>query len=195
MHTTDCFEALDSYCVSLIHLKACRLIGNYGYTKSDKDDIEQELALHLRHSLPRYNPALGTLKTFVNCVLGNKIRSMIREHVTYLYDSRMNGPSLSDPVAQESGERLNRVDIIDSDDYLIRMGKISRRECELIELRIDVERVVSRLPANLQELCEQLGRQSIAEVSRDTGWSRGKIYDMKQVLLDAFIEGGLDEWV
>lgn len=195
MHTTNCFEALDSYCVSLIQLKASRLVGNYGYTKSDKDDIEQELALHLRQNLPRYNQSRGTLKTFVSCVLGNKIRSMIREHVTDQYDSRKNGPSLSDPVAQESGERLNRVDIIDSDDYLIRMGKISRRECELVELRIDVERVVSRLPANLQELCVQLGRQSIAEVSRDTGWSRGKIYDMKQVLLDAFIEGGLDEWV
>jgi len=42
----------DEYVARLVRIKARQLVGRYGFTESDREDIEQELTLHLLEGVP-----------------------------------------------------------------------------------------------------------------------------------------------
>src|SRR5262245_46018624 len=60
---------LTDYAKTFIRLKARRLIGHYGFTQSDRDDIERELMLDLLARLVHFDTEKGRLVTFVRVVV------------------------------------------------------------------------------------------------------------------------------
>ncbi|MHB1459470.1 MAG: sigma-70 family RNA polymerase sigma factor, partial [Armatimonadota bacterium] len=67
---------LNDQVINLIKHKAWSLIGNIGFTKSDRDDIEQELALDLIRRLHRFDSDRSQLATFAAHILDKKIASI-----------------------------------------------------------------------------------------------------------------------
>jgi len=195
MFDTNPFEGLDDYAVNLIRYKTRRLIGQAGYTRSDQEDIEQDLSLHLRQQLPKYNPRKGALKTFINTVLDNKIRTMVATRTTSQFDFRQHGFSLDETIETETGDRVSRGEAIDSEGYLMVTGRINRRALDTLEMRIDVQCAVSLLPADLQTLCARLQERTIVDIAREDGVSRHKIDELRRRMAFLFLEHGLDEYV
>jgi len=60
-----------------IRVAARDLVGRHGYTRSDLDDIVQDLALHVLERLGEYDPGRGAWSTFLKRVLRNKISHLI----------------------------------------------------------------------------------------------------------------------
>ena len=195
MHLTDGFEGLDDYCINLIRYKTRRLIGQVGYTKSDQEDIEQELSLHLRRQLPKYNPRKGTIKTFINTVLDNKIRTMVSSRLTSQFDFRQHDYSLDETIETEIGDRVSHGEAIDTEEYLMATGRINRRTLDTVELRIDVQCAISLLPTYLQDLCVRLQTQTIVDIARKDRVSRHKIDELRRRVALLFLEHGLDEYL
>jgi len=195
MQHTNPFEGLDDYAVNLIRYKTRRLIGQAGYTRSDQEDIEQDLSLHLRQQLPKYNPRKGTLKTFINTVLDNKIRAMVAARTTSQFDFRQHDFSLDETIETETGDGVSRGDAIDSEEYLMLTGRINRKAFDTLEMRIDVQCAVSLLPADLQTLCARLQERTIVDIAREDGVSRHKIDELRRRIAFLFLEHGLDEYV
>jgi RNA polymerase sigma-70 factor (ECF subfamily) len=195
MHHTNPFEGLDDYAVNLIRYKTRRLIGQAGYTRSDTEDIEQDLSLHLRQQLPKYNPRKGTLKTFINTVLDNKIRTMVAARTTSQFDFRQHDFSLDETIETETGDRVSRGEAIDSEEYLMVTGRLNRKAFDGVEMRIDVQCAVSLLPADLQTLCARLQERTIVDIAREDGVSRHKIDELRRRIAFLFLEHGLDDCV
>ena len=65
-----------------IRVAAQGLVGRYGYTRSDLEDIVQDLALHVLERLGEYDPGRGAWSTFLKRVVRNKIGHLI-EHRTF----------------------------------------------------------------------------------------------------------------
>ena len=195
MQHTNPFEGLDDYAVNLIRYKTRRLIGQAGYTRSDQEDIEQDLSLHLRQQLPKYNPRKGTLKTFINTVLDNKIRAMVAARTTSQFDFRQHDFSLDETIETETGDRVSRGEAVDSEEYLMLTGRINRKAFDTLEMRIDVQCAVSLLPADLQTLCARLQERTIVDIAREDGVSRHKIDELRRRIAFLFLEHGLDEYV
>lgn len=195
MQPTNGFEALDDYSIGLIRYKTRRLIGQAGYTKSDQEDIEQDLSLHLRRQLPKYNPRKGTRKTFVNTVLDNKIRTMVSGRLTSQFDFRQHDHSLDEMIETSVGDMVPRGEAIDAEEYLMAVGRLNRRALDLVELRIDVRHAVSLLPEDLQNMCARLQQQTIVEIARDDGVSRHKVDEYRRRIAFLFLEQGLDEYL
>ncbi|MHB1000794.1 MAG: sigma factor [Armatimonadota bacterium] len=195
MQTTNPFEWLDSYSISLIKYKTRKLIGQAGYTWSHIEDIEADLAIHLWQHLPQYDPSKGSIKTFINFVLDNKIRTMVRTRVSARYDVRMHDSSLDESVTSETGETIFRGEAIDAEDYLMSIGSLSRTALELAELRVDIHRIVSQLPQDMQDLCMQLSLENIRNASATTGIPRHKVYELIKRLRYLFDEDGLGEYL
>ncbi|MBI2842678.1 MAG: hypothetical protein HYX78_04700 [Armatimonadetes bacterium] len=195
MHHTNPFEGLNDYATNLIRYKTRRLIGQAGYTRSDQEDIEQDLSLHLRQQLPKHNPRKGTLKTFINTVLDNKIRTMVSARLTSQFDFRQHDCSLDETIETETGDRVSRGEAIDAEGYLMATGRISRRAFDILEMRIDVQCAVSLLPADLQNLCVRLQERTIVDIAREDGVSRHKIDELRRRIAFLFLEHGLDEYV
>lgn len=189
------YDGIDPYAVKLIKFKARRLIGQAGFTASDRDDLEQELILDLLRRLPKYNPKRAQLNTFIARVVEHKIATLIEARKAGIRDYRRCPFSLNDRFEDEEGRSVERVDTFDQEDYLLRTGAQSRPADELSALTTDVAAVLEGLPPELRELCHRLQAESVTEISRDTGVPRGTIYESIKKLREIFEDAGLKDYL
>jgi RNA polymerase sigma-70 factor (ECF subfamily) len=192
------YEGIDEYAVQLIKYKARQLVGRVGFTESDRDDLEQELMLDLLRRLPKFNPDRAQRNTFIARVVDHKIATIIEARKAGLRDYRLCRCSLDDRFEYgeyEDGFCIERMEIIDQEDYLMRTGKISRRPSELRDLSIDVRQAIEKLPPELLELCRRLDTDTVTEISRDTGIPRGTIYESIKKLRAIFEDAGLKDYL
>jgi len=189
-------DGIDEYAVWLIKHKAQRLIGRVGLTESDREDVEQELALDLLSRLPEYDATRGLRSAFVGQIINHKVAQLIRDRRRKKRDCRCRACSLDDPPEQEDGSTIPREEIIAQDDYDLLMSKHSRPEIERLDLRLDVSAVVSRLPADQQDLAARLMHQSITEAARALGVSRSTLYSNEvKHLRRIFTDEGLRDYL
>ncbi|HOM71132.1 MAG TPA: sigma factor [Armatimonadota bacterium] len=85
--------SFDEYARKTIKLKVRPLIGILGFREIDRDDLEQELAVHLIRRLPDYDSRKGTIKTFITMVVDSKIKTIIR--LRKLRDRAFDNPDCS----------------------------------------------------------------------------------------------------
>ncbi len=185
------YDGLTRAMIYAIKYEANRLIGSVGYTKSDRGDIEAELAWHLRQALPKHDPAKSRLMTFVSMVLDSKAAKMTEARKTRYFDFRDHAFSLDEQVAGEDGVAQGRGDLIDEDEYLMSLGRRSMPQIGLVELQIAVRQTMDSLPLPLRKTCQlMLEHGSICEASRHTGIPRATLYHQVKKLRQAFQDAG-----
>lgn len=155
--------AIDPFVMRQAEVRASRLVRNYGFTPDDWDDLRQELLLDYLRRHPKFDPERGNHQGFACGVL--------RHHAAKLATAN-----------SRAGVACEQPD----DQCEIRICTTSGIESE-IDLRIDVEAVLSQLPEHLQRLAKQLAEMSPREVSRETGKSRSRIYQWIAELRRAFV--------
>jgi len=195
MGSKNRYEGIDPYAAKIIRYKAKRLVGRFGFTESDREDLEQELILDLLRRLPKYNPARAQRSTFIDCLVNHAIATLIEARMAAMRDYRLCSCSLNDPLEDEDGHSIERIETIDQDDDFLRTGKLSRPTAELQDLRIDLSKAMEKLPPELRELCQRLMNYTVTRISSDTGIPRGTIYDMIKKIRAVFKEAGLSDYV
>ena len=188
-------DGIDPYAVQLIKYKARQLVGQAGFTVSDRDDLEQELVLDLLRRLPKYDPERAQLNTFIARVVEHRVASLIEAQKAGIRDYRRCRCSLNDRFADENGRSVERAETLDQEDYLLRTGAQSRPSDELSALTIDVAVVLETLPPELRELCRRLEAETVTEISRDTGVPRGTIYESIKKLREIFEDARLKDYL
>jgi RNA polymerase sigma-70 factor (ECF subfamily) len=174
---------LNEYANNFIRHKARQLIGKYGFTRDDYEDLKQELALDLLMRLSKFDPSKASLNTFVARIVDRKIANIIRDRRREKRDWRCEVVSLDEET-------------IDQDECDRRFGRYDRPEAERRDMRLDVSLAVSALPSDLGSLAERLVRQTIAEAARDLGVPRGTLYDTAIARLrKTFQDKGLHEYI
>ena len=83
--------------------KARGLVGSYGFTSADCDDLQQEAALDLHLRRRFYDPARSGRRTFVQRVVSNRFANLIAERRAGCRDYRACMRSLDEPDGQEIG--------------------------------------------------------------------------------------------
>lgn len=194
MGINDDFVSFD-YAIYLISYKVGRLVGILGFTFEDREDLEQELILHLLQNWSQYNPERGAAKTFINCVLDNRLRQILERKKTQKSGFGKWTVSLDETLEDADGYGVSRIDAIDREEYMLRIGILQRSAFEECDLRLDVERVISKLSPDLLELCERLQRQTVTEISEETGIPRHRFYPSIRKLRCIFEEAGLKDYL
>lgn len=184
------FEDFD-YAVYLISYKIGRIIGILGFTSDDREDLEQDLILHLLENWPQFDSERGSVKTFINCVLNNRIRHIMASRKTQKAGFGKWTVSLDEKIENEDGCGVMRIDTMDREEYMLRVGSIRQPAFDECELRMDVERIISQLSPELKDLCERLMSQNVTEVSEETGIPRHRLYPSIRKLRCIFEEAGL----
>jgi len=165
----------------IIYYKSRQLIGSYGFTISDIEDIRQELAVDLWQRLPGFDPTRASLRTFVTRVVGNKIASIIEMRTSKTRNVAMCPYSLSDLVYADDGSVVERGDLL---------GEIDA-ELELADLRMDVARVMEKLTSAQRQVCAMLSADNKSLAAAATGVSRSSMYRAVTAIRPVFEAEGL----
>ena len=145
--------------------RAASLAAAYCLSLDERLDLEQDAALHAWRRLSVFDPTQSSLKTYIEYVVANHLTSVIRR---LRAAKRQIPPTCWQP------------DYVDSD-------------ANAIHLRIDVSRVLRKLPQAQRRVGHMLAHSSPSEVSRCAGLSRASVYRMIGHLRVVFRAAGLED--
>jgi|YNPBryBLVA2012_1023415.scaffolds.fasta_scaffold00194_26 DNA-directed RNA polymerase specialized sigma24 family protein len=185
------YPGLTPEMVKLIKGRAYTLSGSYGHTPEDREDLEQEMALHLLAALPKHDPARSSLATFANRVIESWTKMLVRERRAGCRDYTAVDCSLDDPRYGEDGERSTLGDVIGEDDVSTLAGRATLGRIEAVELKVAVETVIATLPPVHRELCFALMNQTVGQVSTSSGIPRTTIASRTKLIRRVFEDAGL----
>jgi RNA polymerase sigma-70 factor (ECF subfamily) len=169
---------VDPYIVQQTSCRASQLVSAAGFSRNDWEDLKQDMILDLLRRSPKFDPARGDWQGFV--------RGVTRNHAAVLVmrERRRKSVLLSNDVLnpEEAGD-IDALDILDTRPSLFAVNAL--------HLRLDVRRVVARLPIQLQSVAVLLSQMRVREVCRHTGKSRSRVYQMISQLRMYFEQAGL----
>jgi len=183
------------YAQTVIRVKARQLCRRPSFSRSDSGDIEQDLYLHLLNQIQQFDPARGSLNTFIARVIDSAVAMLIRERrrgkrtpetgvvvqSLEVMDDQADGPPklLVATVSQAHAERRTGGDVMSG--------------VELFELADDVAHLIDALPPELQAVCRSRMKRNRSETERDLGLSRRKYDAALELIRQHFSQGGFGE--
>ncbi len=143
----------DAELVRIAKFHAKGLVGNYGYTPGDADDLLQTLILAGVIALARFDESQAKRSTYLYAILRDKVADLARHAERQKRDRRKESFSLdAEWPGDESGETV-WADLIGADSTVTEEGCSRRDRADLHGLRIDLEEALAKLPSNLRKLC------------------------------------------
>jgi RNA polymerase sigma factor (sigma-70 family) len=178
----------------LIRRKARQLAAGDSFTPADREDIAQDLWLHLVASMDDFDPAKGTIFAFIVTVVERKSVAIWRHHAAEKRDSCRCG-SLNQAICARDGTRVELAATMTEDAADSRLGRRPLPPQTRAELVLDVESVLASLPADQRDLCERLKHATVSEVARELGLPRSTVAARARRLRAAFAAAGLREYL
>lgn len=196
MHVDSNRPVLNEYARTLIRVKARRMIGHHGLSRSDQDDVEQELTLHLLSQAHQFDPARGSLNTFVARVVESAAAMLIRERkrLKRVPGYGMTLQSLEITIDQPDGPPTRLGTTITAADLDRRTGTFTLSESTIREQSEAIDHAMQSLSPDLQELCRQLMRHNRTGSARELGLSRRKLDAAIASIRKHFEKAGLAEF-
>jgi DNA-directed RNA polymerase specialized sigma24 family protein len=178
-------QQIESDVLRLTRIKSRQLAGKYGFARYDAQDIQQDLLLDYLKRAPCYNAHRCNPRTFAHLVVRNRVSRLIEERSAACRDYRqvsVDGTrDTQDPNSTEICAVRSRV-----------AGRNTGFEARL-NLRLDVERALTRLPRPLAGLCRLLMIcETSSEAAARAGISRATLYRHIRDVRAAFTQAGLD---
>ncbi len=166
-------EVVTEYARTLIRVKAKQIVRRPGFSRSDQDDVEQDLVLHLLNQAQHFDPARGSLNTFIARVVTSGVQMLVRERRRIKRcPAGVEIHSLEVKLEQLDGPPAPLWATISHADLQRRTGSASMSDAELYELVEGVASVMAILPPELQKVCKSLMERNRAETESELGMSR-----------------------
>jgi len=189
-------DRLGEYAARLIRFKAQQLIGKHGFTKSDREDIEQELRADLVGRLRRFDPKRAQRNTFIARVVDHKVATIIEQRTAGMRNFAREERSLNTWVRVDKDTWAQFGDTLTEDEVLARHGRAYRSSEELRDLTIDVRNAMNGLTGDDRKLCLLLFETgSVSEASRRSGIPRSTIYEARERIRQRFEQAGLGDYL
>ena len=181
----------DPFTVTLIRIKARQLCRRSDFSRSDYDDLRQDMRLYLLEKAHLFNPARGNLEAFVTNAVNTWVAMRLRyrsrqkrcesykavsaEHTPVECDGNIT--SLGAVLLEEDGRRLTQV-------YPI-------SPAEHFELREAIDHVMQRLEPDDRALLTYVAEHGVASAARERNVSRRQINNTLARLRSRLEEAGL----
>jgi RNA polymerase sigma-70 factor (ECF subfamily) len=192
-------QALDAafgpYAARQIRFKAHQLVGRYGFTHDDREDLEQELAMDLLRRLPKYDRERASHNTFVARVVDHAVATIIERQKTLRRGHRVPKVSLDAPQYDGEGNETPRSEVLDAAFYLRQTVRSDFRSPEDQDRAISLVDAVRSLPPDLEELCSLCSEYTVSDISRLIGIPRSTLYARLSKIRILFERAGLRHYL
>jgi RNA polymerase sigma-70 factor (ECF subfamily) len=186
---------LDAQMIAGVRHVAARVSGLLGSPVYGRDDVAQSILLRIVERTPRFDPRLASARTWARLIARHEAASMIAKARAEKRDCRLCTSSLNEPAAiGQAGENILLDSSISADVYNLKLGRQSRPAEELLNLQVDVKRVLSLVRPGLARFARLLTHESVIDAARSTGISRATAHRRVQELRNIFEQNGLDAY-
>jgi len=167
-------SVLTAYAKSLIKYKARQLTRKPEFSRSDEEDVAQELTVYLLTRAHLFDPNRALSKTFADRVIKSAIAMMLRDRRRL-----KRAPGFSAQSIEQTGARPDEPvdtlrDALTEADLRRRLGTAvdDHNRSEAIAAVLEA---FQSLPSDLQDLCHRLIAGSEAATAREMGISRRQL--------------------
>jgi len=165
---------LTAYAQSLIKFKARQLSRKPGFSRSDEEDVAQELTVHLLAQAHQFDAKRASASTFAERVISTKIAMLLRSRRRQKRAAGFTAQSLEQTHARSNEYLESLRNLLTEEDHHRRLGTVISDQARADTLAAVVEAVRS-LPMADQDICRRLIEGSAASVARDLGISRRRL--------------------
>jgi RNA polymerase sigma factor (sigma-70 family) len=156
---------------------------------ADREDLIQEIALHLIERCCSFDPTLGAWATFVKCVVRNKLRSIQRAARSTKESSDHTTVSLNQRMRDCEGRATELGDLVQEGATPGQRNQAPRSALTKSDLKGDVGKSIERLEPELRAVCISLLQdRSIAEVAEELHVSRSTTYRRLEIIRESFTQ-------
>jgi DNA-directed RNA polymerase specialized sigma24 family protein len=167
----------------LVCFKSVQLAGKYGFAFHDAEDIQQELLLDYFQRSRHFNAHRCSRRGFARLVVNHRVAALIEAQRAVCRDYRATRSSIDQALSDSSPQ---------ADRTQLEIAPSAKTEEAQMNLRLDVERTLSRLPAGLLYICRLvMVCDSMAQVATRAGMSRATLYRRLQEVRAVFVESDL----
>jgi RNA polymerase sigma-70 factor (ECF subfamily) len=163
---------LPAYAQSLIRVKARQLMRRTGFSRSDEEDLRQELTVRLVQYLPKFDPGRAGQNTFIARVVDSSVKMILRDRKRQKRAAGFVARSLDATVGVYQGRPITGGDLVNEADQGRRLGREAEPQVVRIDRRLAVSGVLANMSPKLREVCQRLMSGTEASVARDLGVSR-----------------------
>jgi RNA polymerase sigma-70 factor (ECF subfamily) len=183
-------QQVDPRILRLARLKGRELSGKYGFARHDAEDIQQELILDYLQRLKSFDAKRCHRRTFAHLVINNRVRTLIATQKAACRDYRVCQTSLDQTLDRQDDPHT----ALDRAMLSAATGLRDRQSTESkLNLRLDVEGVLLRLPPALVKVCSLVMMcDSAMDVALRAGISRATLYRRLHQVRRVFADAG---WV
>ena len=186
-HGIDLIQELEhGFAARLIRSKARQLSQKSPFTRSDRDDIEQQLRIDLLDRFQHYDPERANWKSFLLAVIDRRVASLYKAARAQKRRHERDVVSLSTEVPGDEGvpTELAQTLLPRHQDFLV--GSSLHEDQEAFALEHDVATVLAQLPTELRKLAELLKTQSVSQIARRLRLPRSTVVDQVARLAEHF---------
>jgi len=175
----------------LLTLRLIRM--HSAFRSADPDEIVQELLLAFAAGRDRFNPDRASLNTFIDRMLGNRCRSLIRRHTAACRDWKRSGPPLDG--ARWDDDRSSPFQHTAADGRR-HTGCDSPDELEVARLRMDLQTLLESVTDRHREYADLRMRGfSHGEARQQLGGGRREVDRLRAELLLLFEDRNLRDYL
>jgi len=183
---------LTDYARKLIRFKARQLCRLHSFSKSDEDDLQQELWVAVVNQAGKFDPARASLDTFIDRVVNSAVAMILRDRQRQKRANGFQTVSLDDSPADSHGNETLSAKVSE-DDLARRVGTEPTDETDRRETAEAVASALSMMPDELRDVCRRVMGGSISSAADDLETSRRQIRNALAAARPYFEQAGADK--
>ena len=191
---SPCAPRLGRFEFGIVKRKVRQIIGRAGYTRQDKEDLEQELLTRLLQGLRSFDPDVAHRKSFVTAIVERAVATILRDAEAQKRDHRRIS-SLQRLVNLTDEGPTELAETIGDREYNGRRCRDPRSDEDLAQLVTDLAEVIDSMPDELCDLAKRMKTQSISAIAREIGVPRTTLNDAVRRLRQRFEQAGLRDYL
>ena len=166
---------VNAYSTSLIQSKARRLCRRPGFSSSEREDLEQEMWLHLVAQAHHFDARRASLNTFVDRAVCSCVAMILRHRQRSKRASGFGTLSLESTLIEVDGQATPAREAISPDDLHRRTGAGFHGAAVRWEEVEAIAYALNAMPPESRDLCHRLMRGTVNSVAGDLGLSRQQV--------------------
>jgi hypothetical protein len=150
----------------------CSAIKRFGWSRWDREDLEQDVTLHLWSRRTRFDAAKGRWLHFVAVVC----RNYLRGEASRRRAEKRSQHHETDSLNLQGWDGSDRSAVVANGCHARRMGNVTRSAQDVLETAVDLDTVTLQLSPVHRTICQRLKSDRPTSVARQLKMSRARLW-------------------